>query len=75
MTCYFRHLDSVFAKAGIEVTKENRKQLSSILKVIAGGDMDCPAVWRQIKKRLAEDETGFVIDLKTAWESRSPVKG
>ena len=72
MTCYFRHLGVVFAKAGIEVTKENRKQLGSIIKVIVGGDMDCPDVWHQIKKRLAEDEAGFVSELKAAWENRSP---
>jgi hypothetical protein len=74
MTCYFRHLSGVFLKAGIEVTRENRKQLSSIINVIAGGDMECPAVWRQVKKRLAEDEDGFVSELKIAWESRAPVR-
>jgi hypothetical protein len=74
MTCYFRHLVGVFAKAGIEVTKENRKQLSSMLKMITGGDIDCPAVWRQVKKRLTEDEDGFVSELKAAWENRTPVK-
>lgn len=74
MTCYFRHLGVVFAKAGIEVTKENRKQLSSIIKVIAGGDMDCPSIWRQVKKRIAEDEDDFVSELKAAWENRAPVR-
>ena len=69
MTCYFRHLEGVFAKAGIEVTKENRKQLGSIIQAIIGIDAECPAVWRQIKKRLAEDENGFVSELKAAWES------
>ena len=75
MTCYFRHLGVVFAKAGIEVRKENRKQLSSTIKIIAGGNMDCPAVWRQVKKRLAEDEDGFVSELKTAWENHAPIIG
>ena len=31
---------------------------------------DCPAVWRQVKKRLAEDEADFVAELKAAWENR-----
>ncbi len=70
MTCYFRHLGGVFAKAGIEVTRENRKELDRIIQGIAGGDADCPTVWRQIKKRLAEDEAGFVAELKAAWENR-----
>ncbi len=70
MTCYFRHLGIVFEKAGIEITRENKKELSRIIQGIAGGEADCPVVWRQIKKRLAEDEAGFVAELKTAWENR-----
>lgn len=66
LTCYFRHLNSVFAQAGIEVTKENRKELSLIMQQITC-EIDCSAVWRQIKKRLAEDEAGFIAELKTAW--------
>ena len=38
-----------------------------IIKGIVG-DGDCPLVWRQIKKRLTEDEEGFVFGLKTAWQ-------
>lgn len=67
MTCYFRFLKSVFAKAEIEVTKENKRELNMIIKGIVG-DGDCPLVWRQIKKRLTEDEEGFVFGLKTAWQ-------
>jgi hypothetical protein len=74
VTCYFRHLSSVFEKAGINVTKENRKEVGRIVEVVAGGDMDCPSVWRQIKTRLAQDEAGFVSDLKAAWENRKPAE-
>ena len=31
MTCYFRHLKDIFMKAGIEVTKENRRELDRII--------------------------------------------
>ena len=64
----------MFEQAGIKVTKENHKELASVINGIIGGDADCPAVWRQIKKRLAEDEAGFVSELKAAWEKRC-VKG
>jgi hypothetical protein len=74
LTCYFRHLTVVFGQAGIEVTKENKKELDCILRGMAGGDLDCPAVWRQIKKRLTEDPDGFVAELKTAWSSRKSAK-
>lgn len=65
----------MFEKAGIEVTRENRKELDCIIHGIVGGDMDCLAVWRQIKKRLVEDEAGFIAQLKVAWENRKCVKG
>jgi hypothetical protein len=70
VTCYFRHLNSVFAQAGIEVTRENKKELGGIMQQITC-EIDCPAVWRQIKKRLAEDEAGFIAELRLAWVNRS----
>jgi len=73
LTCYFRHLTTIFEKAGIEVTRENRKEVDQTIQAIVGFG-DCPLVWRQIKKRLAENEDEFVAELKTAWEKRS-VKG
>jgi hypothetical protein len=73
LTCHFRHLTFIFEKAGIEVTRENRKEVSQIILAIVGFG-DCPVVWRQIKRRLAENEDGFVLELKNAWEKRS-VKG
>jgi hypothetical protein len=53
---------------------ENRKELASVVHGIVGGDVDSTAVWKQIKKRLAEDEAGFVSELKVAWINRV-VKG
>lgn len=73
MTCYFRHLTTVFAKAGIEVTKENRRELNQTIKGIVG-DGNCPLIWRQLKQRLAQDEDGFVLELKTAWQNRPSAK-
>lgn len=68
MTCYFRHLGEVFKKAGIEVTKENRQQIDKIIHDIVGVEYkNCPATGRQVKKRMAEDEAGFVVLLKNAW--------
>ncbi len=71
MTCYFRHLEATFKKAGIEVTRQNRKEVDNVIRSIIGSDYtDCSAVWRQVKKRLAEDEAGFVAELKATWENR-----
>ncbi len=71
MTCYFRHLKQVFEKAGIEVTSENRPEIDKIIHGIAGVDYkNCPAAWKEVKKRLAEDEDSFVSRLERAWAKR-----
>lgn len=67
MTCYFRHLKDVFKKAGIEVTNENKREIDRVIHGIVGVDYkDCPATWREVKKRIAVDEDGFVSELKKA---------
>jgi hypothetical protein len=71
MTCYFRHLKEVFQKAGIEVNPQNRQQIDKIIHGIVGVKYkNCPAAWRQVKKRVTEDEAGFVAALKTAWNNQ-----
>jgi hypothetical protein len=68
MTCYFRHLKDIFAKANIEVTKENRLDLDKVIHRIVGTRYkDCPATWKEVKKRIGEDEEGFVALLKAEW--------
>ena len=71
MTCYFRHLDQVFKKAGIEVTPANRKEIDIAIHEIVGVNYpNCPAAWRQVKNRLAQDEVGFISTLKEALNSQ-----
>jgi hypothetical protein len=68
MTCYFRHLQPIFEKAGIEVTKENKKELDRIVHSIVKVEYkDCPATWKEVKKLIAKDEDNFVSKLKAAW--------
>jgi len=67
VTCYFRHLQHVFKKAGIEVTSENKREIDRVIHSIAGVEYkNCPDAWREVKKRIAEDEEGFVSRLKEA---------
>jgi hypothetical protein len=67
MTCYFRHLKDIFNKAGIKLTSENRKEVDlAIHKVVGVTYPNCPAAWRQVKTRLAQDEASFVSSLKEA---------
>ncbi len=72
MTCYFRHLEALLKKAGITVTSENRQKLDRVIHELVGVDYkDCPNAWRQVKERLADDEDGFVLQLKDAWQNRA----
>ena len=67
MTCYFRHLQDVFKKAGIKVTSENKREIDRVIHGIVGvGYKNCSAAWREVKKRIAENEESFVSKLKEA---------
>jgi hypothetical protein len=57
MPCYTRHLGDLFAAAGIENTKGNRKRADGFIReIMAMKGEDCPVVWREIKSRLADPE-------------------
>lgn len=69
MTCYFRHLHQIFQKAGIEVTKENKQKIDKIIHYLVNVSYkNCPVTWREVKKRIAEDEENFVTKLRDAWK-------
>ena len=58
MTCYFRHLRSIFEEAGITVTRENRKNLDQLIHGIVGVDYkNCPETWRRVKTMIGDDES------------------
>jgi len=67
MTCYFRHLQDVFEKVGIKVTKENKRQIDQIIHNVVGVKYkNCPAAWKEVKKRIAEDKEDFISQLRSA---------
>jgi uncharacterized protein with HEPN domain len=66
MTCYFRHLKTIFEKTGITITKENKQDIDRVIHSIAGVEYkNCSATWKVVKKRIAEDEESFVNMLKS----------
>lgn len=70
MTCYFRHIRQIFDRAGIEVTTQNKREIDRVIHSIVGIEYkNCPAAWKEVKKRLAEDEEGFVSKLKKALDN------
>jgi hypothetical protein len=59
-------MKDVFDKAGVIVTKENKKDVDRIIHKIVGVDYkNCSATWKEVKKKLAENEQGFVATLKS----------
>ncbi len=65
MSCYFRHLKAIFKKIGITITKENRHDIDRAIHSIVGIKYkNCPATWKEVKKRIAEDAENFVNTLK-----------
>ncbi|MBA7490323.1 hypothetical protein ES702_00860 [subsurface metagenome] len=68
MTCYFMHLQRLFQKAGIEVTSDNKQEIDRIIHGLVGVEYtNCPAAWREVKKRIVEDEERFVSGLRKAF--------
>jgi len=60
-------MKDIFNKAGVEVTKENRKDIDRKIHTIVGVEYkNCSATWREVKKIIAEDEEAFIIMLKEA---------
>jgi hypothetical protein len=67
MTCYFRHLNEIFQKADITVTRENKQQIDKIIQnIVRVKHGNCPETWKEVKRRIAADEQGFIVDLKAA---------
>ncbi|MBL7073991.1 hypothetical protein ISS37_01965 [candidate division KSB1 bacterium] len=56
MSCYTRHLDDLFAEAGVERTRENRKKFDQFLKASGQFGDDCSHVWRKVKEHRANPE-------------------
>jgi len=67
LTCYFRHLRSFFDKAEIKVTDDNKRQIDRIIHdIMRVKYKNCSATWKEVKKRIAEDEETFISKLRKA---------
>jgi len=66
MTCYFRHLDTVFKRAGLIIDVDNRKRVDLIIHEMVGVKYkDCTETWKALKS-LLEDEEAFAQRLREA---------
>ena len=51
MSCYFRQMEEIFRDAGIEVTKENKKDIDrAIHKIVDTDYKNCPDAWKKVKE-------------------------
>jgi hypothetical protein len=57
MSCYFRHMKDVLDEAGIEVTKENKKDIDRIIhKMMDVEYKNCSPTWKEVKEQIKGDE-------------------
>ena len=71
MTCYFRHLQEFFKKANVEVTSENKREIDRVIHGILDVEYkNCSATWREVKKKIAENEETFISTLKEELSKR-----
>lgn len=62
MSCYTRHLGELFAAAGVENTKENRKRADLFIReILAVKEEGCPVVWREVKGRLVDPDKSLEL--------------
>jgi hypothetical protein len=67
LTCYFRHIKDLLEEIGVEVTPQNKREIDRLIHGLVGVDYkDCPSTWKEVKRRMAEDRSGFVASLRAA---------
>jgi hypothetical protein len=73
MSCYFRHMKDVFEEAGIEVTKENKKEIDQIIHELVNVPYkQCSPAWKGVKTQIKmndEDKGLFIKKLKKRFGS------
>jgi hypothetical protein len=60
-------MKDVFIKAGIEVTKENKKELDKAIHSYVGVEYkNCSPTWKTVKVKLLENEDAFIEMLRNS---------
>ena len=63
-------MTELFEEIGIEITKENKKEIDKIIHEMLSVDYkNCAATWKLVRKRLEEDGAGFKKRLQDALTS------
>lgn len=57
MSCYFRHMKDILDECGIEVTKDNKKEIDRILHGLVNVEYkNCSPAWKLIKEHIKTNE-------------------
>jgi hypothetical protein len=57
-------MKGIFTEIGVEVTKENKRDIDKKIHELLGVDYkNCSSTWKEIKKRITEDESAFMTSL------------
>lgn len=59
MSCYFRHMKDILEEAGVEVTKENKKDIDRVIHGLVDVEYkNCSPTWKAVKEQIKiDDET------------------
>lgn len=65
MSCYFNQFKDLFAEAGIEVNKENKKALDKLIHQLVDVEYkNCSLTRRKLKELVTEKHQQIVAQLK-----------
>ena len=57
MSCYFRHMKDVLEEAGIEITKDNKKDIDRIIHGLVDVKYkNCSPTWKAVKEHIKKDD-------------------
>ena len=60
-------MKQTFTELGVDVTPENKRVIDKKIHELLGIEYkNCSATWKAIKKRIADDESGFMTSLDGA---------
>ena len=70
MSCYFRYMRDVFEEAGVEVTKENKKEIDRIIHEMVDVDYkNCSLAWKEVKEHIKVDEDARILFIERLKEA------
>ena len=60
-------MKGIFAEIGVDVTPKNKRDVDKEIHKLLGVEYkNCSTTWKEVKKRMADDESGFMKSLDGA---------